>query len=171
MLRFVHRQGREEEVAARAAWAVDAYADLIGRLVRSYLRSTADAEDIAQEVLIKLVVSPPAFKSTEHERAWVIRTTRNACLDLLKSARYRNVVALDELPELPAPEELAAEQDVLAAVDRLPRAYCEAIHLHYYEGLAIAQIAELTGEGIAAITKRLSRARAMLKQSLGGNDG
>ena len=61
------------------------YSDSILRLSYSYLRSTHDAEDICQDVLLKLLTARPSFVSDEHERAWVIRTTANACKDQLRT--------------------------------------------------------------------------------------
>lgn len=66
------------------------YSDSILRLSYSYLRSTHDAEDICQDVLLKLLTARPSFASDEHERAWVIRTTANACKDQLRAARRKD---------------------------------------------------------------------------------
>lgn len=67
---------------------VSAYSNLILRLSFTYLKSTHDAQDICQGVLMKLVGRSESFQSTEHEKAWVIRTTANACKDALRNA-YR----------------------------------------------------------------------------------
>ena len=63
---------------------VNAYSDLILRLSYTYLKSTHDAEDICQTVLLKFMTNEKAFDSPEHERAWIIRVTANACKDLLR---------------------------------------------------------------------------------------
>ncbi|OFK24386.1 RNA polymerase sigma factor [Olsenella sp. HMSC062G07] len=170
------RRGRWKR--GRAERLVEAYADLILRLSYSYLRSTQDAEDICQTVLLRLLMTDPPIRDEEHERAWVIRTTANACKDVLKSARHRRVVALDAVGEVqgPAtddPAELVSDAgaEALAAVMELPDVYREAVHLHYVEGCPIREVARLTDSTEAAVAKRLSRARKMLRTRLGEDHG
>ena len=149
----------------QATRLVTTYADTILRLSYTYLHSTADAEDICQTVLLRAMTQATAFSNPEHERAWIIRTTINACKDLLKSAARRTTVALEAAGEPEAPE--PPDATVIDAVSRLPHDQREAIHLHYYEGLPIADIARIVGASEAAVTKRLSRARATLRTTLG----
>lgn len=144
---------------------VGTYADTILRLSYTYLHSTADAEDICQTVLLRAMTSATAFSGPEHERAWIIRTTINACKDLLRSAARRTTVALKAAGEPEAPEE--SDGTVADAVARLPHDQREAVYLHYYEGYRISEIASLVGASEAAVTKRLSRARAALRHMLG----
>lgn len=154
---------------------VRAYSDLILRLSYTYLRSTAEAEDICQDVLIKLIGRGQPFRNKEHERAWVIRVTANACKDLLRRDRSHPTDALDSVPEASAPptvpEGAATERDrrVLAAVAALPQNYREAIYLHYYEGYSIRAIAALTGRSPAAVAQHLSRGRKRLRSTLEGD--
>ena len=75
---------------------VDLYADTILRISYSYLKQTCDAEDICQTVFLKYLTNNCTFDSIDHEKAWIIRTTINACKDYLKSAHFRRTVALDE---------------------------------------------------------------------------
>ena len=75
---------------------VNTYADTILRISYQYLKQTCDAEDICQTVFLKYLTSNPEFDSIEHEKAWIIRTTVNACKDYLKSSFFRRTVALDE---------------------------------------------------------------------------
>ena len=150
---------------------VQTYADLILRLSYTYLKSTQDAEDICQDVLMKRLRRTAPFETLEHERAWIIRVTANACKDLLRRAKHRlDIVNLDEVPELVAPREHASptENDtrVLNAVMNLPITYREAIYLHYYEGYPIKEIARLTGRSESAVAQHLSRGRAKLRTVL-----
>lgn len=145
------------------------YSDLILRLSYTYLGSTQDAEDICQTVLVKLMTSPQAFASKEHERAWVVRVTANACKDLLRSASRQRNLGLDALEgREPADREAdALESPVARAVQHLAEEQREAIHLHYYEGYKIEEIARMTQASPAAVAKRLSRARETLRTVLG----
>lgn len=155
---------------------VDTYANAILRVCYTYLRSTQDAEDICQDVLLKVLQRPQRFFSADHERAWIIRVAANACKDLLKSRGARATVALDDASE-PASAPYATEaqlaarsQSVLQSVMNLLANYREAIYLHYYEGYSIKQIAELVGASESAIATRLSRGRTMLRPVLKGAD-
>lgn len=156
---------RHSTTEAQAERLVATYADMILRLSYTYLGSTHDAEDICQTVLLRTLTKAPRFTSFDHERAWIIRTTTNACKDLLRSAARRTTVALDAHGEPEAPA--SPDGSVADAVARLPRDQRIAIHLHYYEGLPIAEIARITGSSEAAISKRLSRARQTLRTTLG----
>ena len=154
---------------------VEAYADLILRLSYTYLKSTHDAQDICQDVLLKLLTTQTRFESPEHERAWVIRVTINACKNHLASAPRTRIVALDEAQAMASPDTLGdalddGGSDVLAAVNQLSADQREAVFLHYYEGYRIADIAKLTGKSEAAVAKSLSRARGKLRTILEGDD-
>ena len=153
--------------AREAERLVDTYSDLILRLSWTYLKSTQDGEDICQTVLLKLLTGAEAFESPEHERAWVIRTTVNACKDELRAFR-RRAVPLDALTEAEAPD--VPRSEVLDAVMALPVKYREAIYLFYYEGYSIDEIAALTGRSGAAVSAHLSRGRKKLRELLGGKE-
>ena len=117
---------------ADAERLVQTYSDLILRLAYTYLKSTHDAEDICQNIFLKLLTGGQTFDSPAHEKAWIIRATANACKDSLRAAHRRNV-GLEAAAATPAPA--APDSDVLDAVMALPRKYREAVYLHYYEGL------------------------------------
>ena len=150
----------------QAVRLVNDYADLILRLSYTYLGSTADAEDVCQEVLLKLLGRSEGFEGPEHERAWVVRVTANRCKDLLRRRAARPTVALDEAPEPAAPEACDARGRaalVLRAVMRLPLEYREAIFLRYYENYSVRDVARACGCSEDAAAARLSRGRAKLK--------
>lgn len=134
-------------IEAEANRLVETYADTILRVSYTYLRSTQDAEDICQDVLLKALGHAGSFDSAEHERAWIIRVAINAAKDLLRRRDRQGTVALDDIAEPVAPmgatdRELEARAEgVLELVMALPLEYREAIYLHYYEGYSIKQIA------------------------------
>ena len=156
-------QSAGADAEAEARRLVQTYADTVLRVSYTYLRSTADAEDICQTVLLKLVESPRAFENAEHERAWVVRAAINASKDALRGAYRRTSVPLDAAADTadssPAPD-APHGSEVLDAVMRLDEKYREAIYLHYYEGYSIREIAELTGRTQTAVGAHLSRGRA-----------
>ena len=144
----------------------DRYRSMVYGLALSYPRSPQDAEDICQTVFLKLLTSGQAFDSPAHEKAWIIRTTANACKDLLRSAHRRRTVALEAASATPAPG--APDSAVLEAVMALPENYREAVYLHYFEGYSVREIAGLLGRSEAAVTAHLSRGRHKLRTTLGG---
>ena len=151
---------------AEAERLVHTYSDLILRLSYTYLKSTHDAEDICQTVFLKLLTSGQTFDSPAHEKAWIIRTTANACKDALRSTFRRRTVALEAAASTAAPE--APDNAVLEAVMELPENYREAVYLHYFEGYSVREIAGLLGRSEAAVTAHLSRGRHKLRTTLGG---
>lgn len=73
---------RSEEEANRA---IGRYADTVRRICMVHLKNESDTEDIFQTVFLKYVLHSAPFESEEHEKAWIIRVTINACKDLMKS--------------------------------------------------------------------------------------
>lgn len=144
---------------------------MVLRLGYTYLKSTHDAKDICQDVLLKLLTCRTAFESKEHERAWVVRVTINTCKNWLASSARARTTSLDQAAEAAAPEtDAGVDSAVLAAVNELPESQREAVYLHYYEGYKIAEIAALTGRSEDAVAKNLSRARHRLRTMLEGDD-
>ena len=156
---------RGEEEAARA---IERYGDMVRRLCLVHLKNPADTEDIFQNVFLKYVLSPVVFESPEHEKAWLIRVTLNACKDLVKSFFRSRTVPLEELLDQPAP--LSEEhREVLEAVLALPQKYRDAVYLHYYEGYTAAEIGKLLGKNTNTVYTLLTRAREQLRKTLGGD--
>ena len=154
-----------EEEAARA---IERYGDMVRRLCLVHLKNPADTEDIFQNVFLKYVLSPVVFESPEHEKAWLIRVTINACKDLVKSFFRSRTVPLEELLDQPAPL-LEEHREVLEAVLALPRKYRDAVYLHYYEGYTAAEIGKLLGKNTNTVYTLLTRAREQLRKTLGGD--
>ena len=148
---------------ADAERLVQTYSDLILRLAYTYLKSTHDAEDICQNIFLKLLTGGQTFDSPAHEKAWIIRATANACKDSLRAAHRRNV-GLEAAATTPAPA--APDSDVLDAVMALPRKYREAVYLHYYEGYSAQEIARMLGKTPSAVASLLHRGRLRLKTLL-----
>ncbi|MBR5020238.1 MAG: sigma-70 family RNA polymerase sigma factor [Oscillospiraceae bacterium] len=148
--------------------AIKLYSDMVLRLCGVYLKNDADAEDIFQNVFLKYALRDRPFENAEHEKAWFIRVTVNACKDLLKSFFRTRTVPLTELPDYLsglAPERLA----VLEAVWALPGAYRDVIYLHYYEGYTAPEIAGILHRNPNTVYTHLARGKAMLRESLGGD--
>lgn len=156
--------------AADAAAFVQRYSGMILRLCFTYSLGRADAQDICQNVFLKLLQSDRRFDSEGETRAFIIRMTVNKCKDVLKSGWRRRSVPLDELIEREVPFLPEENTGVLAAVQRLPVKYREAVYLYYYEGYHAEEIAAMVGAKPAAIRQRLARAREKLRKELEGSE-
>lgn len=145
-------------------------AELRGFL-RHRLATPADADDVLQEVFIKLLRQQAAFCRVEDPRAWLFQVARNALIDRSRSADEQRVFV--ELPE-----DLAEPgSDEIPAVDRLsqclPRVLAElsaedrlAITLCDIEGLTQQALAERLGLSLPGAKSRVQRARTRLREQL-----
>lgn len=149
--------------------AVGRYSDMIRRLCMIHLKNYADTEDIFQTVFLKYVLSSDSFENEEHEKAWFIRVTINACRDLIRSFFRSRTVSLDSLTEQ-ATEMSDEHREVLDAVLSLPQKYRDVIYLHYYEGYTAPQISKILGKNVNTIYTLLTRSKKLLKEKLGGEE-
>ena len=148
--------------------AIEQYSDTVRRLCLIHLKNDADTEDIFQTVFLKYVLSSVSFESEEHEKAWFIRVTINACRDLLRSFFRSRTVSLDEVLEQPAQLQ-PDHREVLEVVLSLPQKYRDVIYLHYYEEYTAPEIGRILGKNVNTVYTRLTRAKQMLREKLGGD--
>lgn len=150
---------------AEAQRFVTDYADPILRLCMTYSLTREDAQDICQEIFLKLLEQEKEFTDREHEKAYIIKMAVNACKNLLKSAGRRRVVPMDQAERVPAPEGECSE--LIQLIRALPEHYGAVVYLFYYEGYSLDEIAKLCSCTPAAARKRLSRSRKLLAKKLG----
>ena len=138
---------------------VENYSDTLIRVAFQNTKTISDAEDIVQEVYMKLIKHHQRFQSMEHLKAWLIRVTINKCKDHFKSAWFRKTTALTEKMTFFAKEEneLMDELFELEPEDR------NIIYLYYYEGYSIKEISSIVNKNQNTISSRLQRARTKLK--------
>lgn len=152
----------EREEAERVARA---HAPMVYRLAYARTGNRTDAEDVMQEVFLRMVRKAPVFESEEHCRNWLLRVTVNCVGDAFRAPWRRHETALETDRAGRCNEE---EGGVLEAVLALPAPYRVPVHLHYYEELSVAEIARAMGKSEGVVKTRLFRARAMLKKELEG---
>lgn len=142
------------------------YSDMVYRLAYSMTRKKSDADDIYQDVFIKLFQNEKVFESLEHEKAWIIRVTINCCKMLYRKNMFRKEVELDENIGY------LNEQDdfVYLCVKKLPQKYQTVIYMFYYEGYKVNEIAKMLKTSEGTVKSQLSRARDMLKKNMIGDD-
>ena len=141
--------------------AVKAYAHSIQSLAFMFMKNKYDAEDIAQEVFIAYIKKAPHFSTAQSERSWLMTVTANKAKSLLRSSYRQDTALTDDLAELQ--EE---ESNVLEAVLELEEKYRIPIHLHYYEGYTIGEIAKMMHVRYGTVGSWLSRGRELLKEKL-----
>ena len=143
------------------------YGDMLYRVAYHALKNRADAEDVMQEVFVRLLRARPEFRDEEHAKAWLLRVGARCAADVLRAPWRRREGPLDDA--LPAPEP-PGEGGVVEAVLALPAKYRTAVHLYYYEELSVAEIAAVLGKSEGAVKSRLFRARALLRRYLKEDD-
>ena len=107
------------------------------------------------------------MQSEEHVKATLIRIAINCSNSLLSSAWFKKTEPLDE--NIKSPDYFGGE-NVLGEVLKLPLKYRTVVHLYYYLGFSVDEIAELTKTNPSTVKTRLSRARGQLKKTIKAED-
>ena len=172
----MHKENSQEEVIRRNS-------DLVYRLAFSLVKSKADADDIYQDVFWQYLRRIPIFENEQHEKAWFIRVTVNRCKNHWKSPWMKRRAELHEEAGLyveartgegtvsMSGEHTAEAEENLALIEtvrQLPEKYRVVIHLFYYEEMSVEESGRITGSRASTVRTRLTRARRMLKERLGG---
>lgn len=148
--------------------AIEQYSDMVRRLCMIHLKNYHDTQDIFQTVFLKYALSSVTFESKQHEKAWFIRVTINACKDLLKNFFRTHVIPIDEVSKQLF--ELSSDNiDVLNAVRSLPPKYKDVVYLHYYEGYTAPEMANILHKNVNTIYTYLTRSKKILYEKLGGD--
>ena len=145
----------------RVEWMLAQYGNDMFRLAVSWLANRHDAEDVCQDVFLK-ILNAKREPLPGKEKAWLLTCTANACKNHLKSFWKNNVAELDE--EFPFFDEI--DRSLYDAVMKLSPKYRAVIHLYYYEGYDQNEIAEILRLSRSAVQTRMSRARELLKKEL-----
>ena len=143
------------------------YADDVLRMAYFYLADRHKAEDVCQDVFVKLYTHGATIEPGK-EKAWLLRVTVNCCRDLWRGAWLKRVIlGAPTLEIIPAQDETIEQREekaeLMRAVNKLPPSFRETILLHYYQGLGIAEIAQMLNLPEGTISSRLSRARKKLE--------
>lgn len=141
----------------------DKYKNTVYSVIFNYLRNTYDTADVHQEVFIKLYQTETEFQSDEHLKAWLIRVAVNLSKNFLRDNKQKSGEELDE--NIPYLEE-NRDNELLTYVLKLPEKYRIPIHLFYYEGYSVNQIADILGIPQGTVKIHLKRGREKLKSVL-----
>jgi len=149
--------------------AMETFGPTVYRLSLCRLQSTADAEDVYQDVFLRLWEQDTSNWDDAHTKAWLIRTTLNRCADLGRFRLRRTAVPLEAIAERSTPTD-SRDAEVWEAVAALPAKLRTVVHLYYAEGYSTEEIARLLSVPPATVRTRLRRAREKLKTILGGDN-
>lgn len=148
--------------------AMDTCGDAVYRLALCRLNSRADAEDVYQEVFLRLLRDDTDFRDTEHLKAWLLRVTLSRA-PIFAGRRCLSAPRRWKLPADAAAPEPESSSELWQAVHALPDDQRIAVWLHYVEGYRTEEIAEMVGCRPATVRTRLHRARKQLKLDLEGS--
>ena len=140
------------------------YMDVVFRVAFSCLRSQTDAEDVTQEVLLRLYETDYVFESRAHIKNWLVKVTYNECRKFWRRL-WRRHENIDDYVEQLAFEETDC-QDLFTAVMKLDRAKRIVVVLYYLEGYQIQEIAGILKIPLGTVGTRLARARKELRKYL-----
>ena len=153
------------EYKISAAEAFKKHSDMVYRLAVARVKNKYDADDILQEVFLRFIKYKDKVENEEHLKALLIRITINCSKSLLTSGWFKRTEPLSE--SLSVRDEYS---DTLDAVLRLPKKYRTVIHLHYYMGYSVEEIAKILKSKPSTVKSQLHRARQKLKIDLKGDE-
>lgn len=144
--------------------AAERHLDMVYRIALNWFREPADAEDAAQNAMLRLWRAEKPFADDEHLRRWLVRVTLNECKRISAHPWRRRTVPLENCPEPVFSD--PARQTLFQEVMTLPSKYRVPLYLYYYEGNGVREIGEMLEVKTSTIQTRLARARAKLKTQL-----
>lgn len=148
---------------------VERYRNTVFRVAYTYMRDQADADDVAQDVFLKLLRTDKVFDSEDHLRNWLIRVTINRCKSLFRKPwrRVEDIETYAESLAMPTRE----HGELLVSLMCLPERYRVPLLLHYYLGYSTDETARLLHVLPATVRTRLSRGRARLRKMIEQENG
>lgn len=157
---------------------VETYSALLFRVAHSILRNRTEAEDVVQDVFVRILEHRQSLPAIRDLRVWLVRIAWNLAIDRRRRIRpaqfdegfAESLVAKDLLAD-EALQEAQRMKSVLYEMERLPRAERDVLLLSAVEELGAAEMAEIVGRSESAVRALLFRARTRLRERLeeGGN--
>ena len=149
---------------------VDRYGKMVYKIALLQTRNPHDAEDVFQEVFLRMMKYKDGIKSEEHAKAWLIRVTQTCSLRLLGSSWNKKTTALTQevIDTFVAADMNYDEIELFDALGTLPEDVRLTLHLYYYMGYSVKEIASTLDTAPGSIKTRLYRGRNMLRQVLEG---
>lgn len=143
--------------------AMNKHGDEVYRLALCRLQNKTDAEDVYQEVFLKLFSTKTDFEDDEHLKAWLLRVTINKCCDLRRCAWFKNKTVLENEIVAEMPDEYI---DLWQSISVLSKDLRTVIWLHYVEGYKTEEISQILKCNPSTVRTKLYRARKKLRKDL-----
>ena len=139
---------------------LDRHEQQVFHMALAMLRDRGRAEEVTQDVFLKLWKALPAYDGRALPSTWLYTIARNTCLSALRAASYRRTIPLDQAPE-PSVDPIA-QPCVRALLSRLPDDQRQAITLFYWRDKSVKEVASLLGMPEGTVKSLLHRARRAL---------
>src|SRR5271163_2721333 len=153
---------------------VETYSPLLFRVVHSVLRSRAEAEDVVQDVFVRVLEHRRSLGAVRDMRVWLVRIAWNLAVDRRRRVRPEQMdeifiagLAARSVPADRAVDEARRMKAVLEEMERLPKAERHVLLLAAADELGTAEMAEVLGRSESAVRALLFRARTRLRERLG----
>jgi RNA polymerase sigma-70 factor (ECF subfamily) len=169
-------EGARSEIDLAALVAT--YSSLLFRVAHSVLRSRAEAEDVVQDVFVRVLEHRRSLSAVRDMRVWLVRVAWNLAIDRRRRIRpeqfdegFAEGLVGRDLPADEALNEAQRLRSVLRELERLPRAERDVLLLSVVEELGTAEMAEVLGRSESAVRALLFRARTRLRERLEEGEG
>lgn len=153
---------------------IDLYGNDVLRIANMYIKNLTIAEDIFQEVFLKVSKKLHLFRNESSEKTWIIRITINTCKDYLKSTWKTKVIPSEDISEQITEvsnldDKIISSENskfILTEILNLPVIYKDVVLLYYYKSFSTVEIANILRIPEATVRTRIKRAREILKEKL-----
>lgn len=152
---------------------VETHSTLLFRIAHSVLRSQTDAEDVVQDVFVRVLIHRQSLPSVRNMRVWLIRIAWNLALDRRRRIRpdqfdetFADSLVSSSIPADEALDEAQRMKSVLSEIEKLPRAERHILLLSAIEELETIEMAQILGRSESAVRALLFRARARLRERI-----
>jgi RNA polymerase sigma-70 factor (ECF subfamily) len=149
------------------------YSQDLFNVAYGYTRNVQDAEDIVQNVFIKLLQYEYSFRTNNDEKYWLIRVTINESINFVKSSHKKKIVLDEDIVRSTSDKtkENIDKDNIRFFIEQLPEKYKVVLILFYFENMKTVEISILLDISEAAVRKRLERARDILKKKMEAYNG
>ncbi len=140
-------------------------------LAYSILKNEQDAADAIGESILKAYMNINQLKNDRSFKPWILKIVHNTCIEMLR--KNHPTVDIEEqydLADETSSHDISTKLALRQAVENLNQPYRTVTILFYYESMSLLEISRVTGDSVVAIKKQLSRARAMIRDSLNKED-
>jgi RNA polymerase sigma-70 factor, ECF subfamily len=170
----VEGTGSELDLAA----LVETYSTLLFRVAHSVLRSRTEAEDVVQDVFVRILKRSPDLQTVRDLRVWLIRITWNLSIDRQRRIRPEQIdedfaksLVATNAPADEALDDTQRMKAVLHELEKLPKVERQVLLLSTVEELETPEVAKVLGRSESAVRALLFRARTRLRERLDRGEG